>query len=739
MNILYRLFFTTFSMSCMLVILLPMVLILRVAFGKLPRKFTMALWSLFYLRAVCPIGLTSPICLLGNGNRNFHLLLRSIGLTMTPDTGLMTSWRQVYESEISVTVPYMVCTIFWIVGFIGILGFVGWKQRNVEKELKDANLLFDRVYQSDKVRTPVRTGIFRRKIYLPDQLTARETKNILFHEQMHGKRKDDWIRLIFLLISCIHWWNPFIWLAWYLSGVDAETACDEAVVQKLGWDQKEIYAQDIMNMKTEGKGVPLPFVLFGETRLERRAEHMIYLEKTNMGKKGFAAFLLTVCFFGWFGLSALYNTWNGGTWETKEAQQEDTFFKEVQKKTITNEILVKCETKNPKEEIIDLELIMTQGTYQEGEGYTGQCMLRMKDTQGETIDTLLLSEIFQGDRQQQFDENITLCVEDYNEDGILELSLGQELEVTREELSVPASESAVDAELHNEESSALSKEENVDSDREKTEKIPVQMYYLINLEEDAFRVVSEPVYVSEVTLLQKGSMAFSYVPGAKGVITTVIGEEMACYVWDEEGKMYSRQNITQEEIDRRKEPEGEEMEAGEKNRHFLENGSQAVMAEVKTKTDATGKEWIKKLKIYPWSAGEKGKSFKDIEGYYRSLDWVTVADEEVEAFRYAVLGYGDDKGQGFIFYDIKEQKELYRQDKDYHILQEILKDFDDSEITFTEESAAVYSIMEMQDANHITIGFAADAGDGIIITGRYHCDIATGETSDLSYTRELEE
>ena len=116
-----------------------------------------------------------------------------------------------------------------------------------------------------------------------------------------------------------------------------------------------------------------------------------------------------------------------------------------------------------------------------------------------------------------------------------------------------------------------------------------------------------------------------------------------------------------------------------------------------------------------------------------------MAEEEAEGFRYAVLGYGDVKGQGFILYDVKEQKEIYRQAKDYQILEGILKDFDDSEITFAQESAVVYSIIEMQDEDNIIIGFAADAGDGILIAGRYDYVISTGEISNLTYTRELEE
>ncbi|MFR5762061.1 MAG: M56 family metallopeptidase [Oscillospiraceae bacterium] len=31
----------------------------------------------------------------------------------------------------------------------------------------------------------------------------------------------------------VYWWNPFVWLAAFVSGRDAELACDEAVAVKL--------------------------------------------------------------------------------------------------------------------------------------------------------------------------------------------------------------------------------------------------------------------------------------------------------------------------------------------------------------------------------------------------------------------------------------------------------------------------------------------------------------------------
>ena len=105
-DMLYRIFYTVFSMSCMALVLLPAVLVLRFLFRGLSKKFRLALWAILFFRAVCPVGMSSPVCIYGAWNRQFHTLLRSLGLTITPDRGLLTGWRYVFEGEVTASVAY---------------------------------------------------------------------------------------------------------------------------------------------------------------------------------------------------------------------------------------------------------------------------------------------------------------------------------------------------------------------------------------------------------------------------------------------------------------------------------------------------------------------------------------------------------------------------------------------------------------------------------------------------------
>ena len=48
MDILYQLFYTVFSMSCMALVLLPVVLLFRFVFRGHSGKITMALWGILF-------------------------------------------------------------------------------------------------------------------------------------------------------------------------------------------------------------------------------------------------------------------------------------------------------------------------------------------------------------------------------------------------------------------------------------------------------------------------------------------------------------------------------------------------------------------------------------------------------------------------------------------------------------------------------------------------------------------
>ena len=59
---------------------------------------------------------------------------------------------------------------------------------------------------------------------------------VLCHERVHLQRRDYLIKPAVLFICCVHWFNPLVWLAFYLMNMDCEMSCDEKVVKL--WERK---------------------------------------------------------------------------------------------------------------------------------------------------------------------------------------------------------------------------------------------------------------------------------------------------------------------------------------------------------------------------------------------------------------------------------------------------------------------------------------------------------------------
>ena len=71
----------------------------------------------------------------------------------------------------------------------------------------------ENVYITDRVPTPFVLGLVRPRIFLPASLTEEERPYILLHERYHIKRWDHIVKLLYFMALCIHWFDPFVWLA----------------------------------------------------------------------------------------------------------------------------------------------------------------------------------------------------------------------------------------------------------------------------------------------------------------------------------------------------------------------------------------------------------------------------------------------------------------------------------------------------------------------------------------------
>lgn len=704
------------------------------------------------------MGMSSPVCLSGSLNRQFHRILRSIGLQMIPDQGILSSWRTVFLSDINVTVPYMVCSVIASLGCAALLLYRLLWQRRLRRQTASAEHLFDQVYQVEKLAQPLRRGIFRRRIYLPGGLSVREMKNILAHQQAHSERRDNLLEGCFYVVCCLHWWNPILWAAYYLAAVDWEMACDEKAVRGLGWRGGDSESQGILNgyiqdnfhRTEEGNRSYFPMVL-SEVAVSARTQHLLYLERAAVWREAVAAFVTSVLLMGSFGLSALHTAWNGGSWSAGAETGEEALFHESEKRGVTNEVITACDTELPDGTPIRLELVMTQGTYESGKGYQGQCILRMRDEKEESPASLLLSAVFTEQRVQLFDENVELAVEDYNEDGVMEVTLGQQVQVRSSDLEAASAASgdsvgggvSADSDSAKNEMPAASSSGTAGGGntaaapfRKTGERdVTVQEYYVINIEDKALRVISDPVYVSDVTSFQAGSMSLSAMEGLGGVIQTTADKRTLYYVWDEEKKRYLPRAMTEAELQARRYRQGG-VSKGEEFTHTLKNGKDKIVMQVEAVADDTGGQVIQEVSLNPRGVERASdtKRWKNVDGYFRELQWAQTDGEED---RFAVLSYNGESGGSFVLYDMESRKACYRQEDGNRVLQEIFDKYNGKDITFDEGDAVVYRLMEISGEDTLKVTFAADTQEGVTVQGTFLYKLSTKELSGLQFSQNL--
>ncbi len=131
--------------------------------------------------------------------------------------------------------------------------------------------------------TPMTYGIIRPVILIPAGETG-SLKYALEHEYVHMRRLDTLWKLLLALTLAVHWFNPALWLMYLLSNRDIELSCDEAVITRLGENNRGDYARALIDAEESRiKASPL-FSGFGSnTTKERITEIMTFKKKSALG------------------------------------------------------------------------------------------------------------------------------------------------------------------------------------------------------------------------------------------------------------------------------------------------------------------------------------------------------------------------------------------------------------------------------------------------------------------------
>jgi len=137
------------------------------------------------------------------------------------------------------------------------------------------------------IASPVIIGFFRPIILLPStEIAADELTFILRHELIHVKRNDLWYKMLVLLVTAVHWFNPVVYIMGKAIAVQCEISCDELLVQKTNLEHRMKYSETLIGVARNGAklqtGLSTGFYTGGKV-IKTRIFHIMDATKKKTG------------------------------------------------------------------------------------------------------------------------------------------------------------------------------------------------------------------------------------------------------------------------------------------------------------------------------------------------------------------------------------------------------------------------------------------------------------------------
>ncbi len=290
-----------------------LVILLLRALGKryLPRTVFRALWIVAALRLLLPLSLGLPVPLPAPATPLPAADAAAIGQAWNWENTLphFSAVQPGVHKPAEAVTPW---TLLWLVGVVLLTAYFAVSyvrclrtfrtslpehSPEVEAWLAEHQLLRHvSVRCSDQITSPLTYGIFHPVILLPKTLDRGDTATLQFvltHEWVHVRRCDALIKLLFAAVLALHWFNPLVWLLYWLGNRDLELSCDAAVVRRVGREYRAAYALALLELEEKRSGLLPCFSRLSRNFLEERVKSIMQYRRSS-AVAVFLAMLLVV-------------------------------------------------------------------------------------------------------------------------------------------------------------------------------------------------------------------------------------------------------------------------------------------------------------------------------------------------------------------------------------------------------------------------------------------------------------
>ena len=271
------------SSSVLILVVIALRYVLR---GKLSLRMQYALWLLVLVRLLVPVSFgasdlsvmnavpeRAPTVQQGTykqdivGERNdapanagtVGIPAQSMNEAAPPDLVQNVTTATVTAPTVEKTDWARIAKTVWLAGaaalglvFLAVNLRFGKKLRRSRERVEETDACLP-VYESGETDTPCLFGVAKPSIYVtPDTRTEAETlRYALAHEQTHYRHGDNLWAVLRGVCLALHWYNPLVWWAPELSRRDAELACDEATIRRIGESERAAYGRTLIRMTCE--------------------------------------------------------------------------------------------------------------------------------------------------------------------------------------------------------------------------------------------------------------------------------------------------------------------------------------------------------------------------------------------------------------------------------------------------------------------------------------------------------
>ena len=271
-------FYQLAGLSKITSIMIVTVILLRPLLKKTPKKVLKILWVMVGIRSCLPFYIKSRLGIIPSDSASVAIPNHNI-MQAEPVKKIITQNTAGAANTLdAVFLAKEIMTYVWLAGVILFMVYMLINYIRIKKSVADAYHYKDNIYISDKILSPFIIGYFNPRIYILSDISPIQLDLIIAHERTHLKNKDHILKALGFILLGVYWFNPFMWIAYFLFCKDIELSCDEEVIKPLSFDLRKEYAVALLN-NTQNTSTLAYGVAFCENSVKERIMNIMSYKK----------------------------------------------------------------------------------------------------------------------------------------------------------------------------------------------------------------------------------------------------------------------------------------------------------------------------------------------------------------------------------------------------------------------------------------------------------------------------